>query len=144
MTASTSGYSFPRRFSISPASRVTAARTWSALAIGSEFSRSAQAFCASGIFSRLEIASEVLADLGVAHAVLDACLQIAELGAAIEAPPGQPHRQHALVREQRRDCVGQLDLAARARHNFAEQVEDARREHVAADHPEVGRRLCGL
>ena len=48
------------------------------------------------------------------HAELDGGLEVAELRAAVEAPPRQPHRERALLREQRRDAVGELDFAARA------------------------------
>src|SRR4051812_26331784 len=76
----------------------------------------------------------------MALAELERRLQIAELGAAVEAPAGQPHRERALFLEQRRDRVGELDLAARAGRDLPEELEDARREHVAADDAEVRRR----
>src|SRR5258705_8251656 len=81
----------------------------------------------------LQEAGEVVADLGMAQAVIHRRLQVAELGAAVVALAGKAHRQHPLVPEQLRDRVGELDLAARARRDLVEQTEDARREHVAAD-----------
>ena len=46
--------------------------------------------------------------------------------------------------EQQRDRVGELELAARAGLDAVERVEDLGREHVAADHREVRRRLVAL
>src|SRR4051812_45132749 len=80
----------------------------------------------------------------MAHAELHRCLEIAELRAAVEAPPGEPHRELAFFAKQRRDCIGELDLAARARRDGGEQLEDARREYVASDDREVGGRACRL
>ena len=76
--------------------------------------------------------------------VLERRLQVADLRAAVVAPSRQAHGEHALVREQRGDRVGELDLAARARHDLGQQLEDARREHVAPDDAEVRRRVEGF
>src|SRR3982751_3246203 len=78
------------------------------------------------------------------HAELDRGLEVAELGAAVEAPPRQAHRERALLREQRRDAVGELDLAAGAWRHLREHLEDPIGEDVAPDHREVGRRVLRL
>jgi hypothetical protein len=74
----------------------------------------------------------------MAQPVLEHRLQVAELRAAIVAPPRQAHREHPFVREQRGDRVGELDLAARARRHLGEQVENLGRQNIAADYAEVG------
>src|SRR5918999_4909902 len=144
ITGSTIGKAFARRASISDATRRIAAWTSSAPAMTSEFSRKAQACFRSGmaaILSVMEIARECGANLGMAHAVLHRRLQVAELRAAVEASPGKPHGERALLLEKLRDAVGELDLAARARGHPREQLEDAVGEHVAADHREVRGRV---
>ena len=52
---------------------------------------------------------------GCLRAELDRRLQVAELGAAVVARAAEAVRQHALLREQRGDGVGELDLAAARR-----------------------------
>src|SRR5687767_12928367 len=118
MTASTRGYFCENARSISAATRCTAASTSAADAIRSEFSRNAQDCAASGIFSRLEVAREAFAGLGMAQAVVDGRLQVAELRAAVVAPARQAHREGLLVLQQCRDAIGELDLAAGARHHL--------------------------
>src|SRR5207237_8365713 len=80
----------------------------------------------------------------MAHAELDHGMEIAKLAAAVEAPAGEPHGKHAFLGEQSRNRIGELDLAAGAGCDGSEELEDARREHVAADDREVRGRFRGL
>src|SRR5688572_16114464 len=144
ITGSTIGKALESRASISDATRRTAAWTSSAPATTSEFSRKAQACFRSGMpasLSVIQIARERSADLGMAHAVFDGRLQVAELGAAVEAPPGKPNRERALGLQQLRDAVGELDLAARARRYLRQHLENAIGEDIAADDGEVRGRV---
>ncbi len=54
---------------------------------------------------------------------LDGGLEIADLAAAVEARAVVAIREHLLVREQRLDRVGQLQLAAGARLELAQVIE---------------------
>src|SRR5580765_7436232 len=132
---------------MSAARRSIAAWTSAALAIRSERSRKPQAVSSSGMdrsLAFLQVAREVAADLGMTQAELDLRLHVAELRAAVVALARQAHREHALVFEQRGNAVGELDLAARAGRDLRQHLEDARRQNVAADHAEIGRRRRGL
>ena len=62
-------------------------------------------------------------------------------GRCRKRPPSNTYAEHALLLEQQRDRVGELELAADAGLDAVEHVEDLGREHVAADHREVRRRL---
>ena len=73
----------------------------------------------------------------MAQAIFQRRLEIAELGTAVVAPAREANRQHPLMDEERSNGVGELDLAAGARHHFGEQVENPRREDVAPDYAEV-------
>src|SRR3954466_11446461 len=107
--------------------------------------RSAQASAEfSRALSRLQKTLELLADLGMAHAQLDARLQVAQLGAAVIALARKSLRQHALVREELGDAVGKLDFTSGAWGDFRQHVEDAGRQHVAPDDAEVRRGLGRL
>src|SRR6267378_409555 len=76
-----------------------------------------------------------------AHAVFHGGLEVTQLRAAVEAPAWQAHGEHALVRQQLRDGVGELDFPSSAGRQLAEQLEDARRQHIAADDRESRRRF---
>ena len=56
-------------------------------------------------------------------------------------PPRALVAEHGLFLEQQRDRIGELQLAATARLDAIEHVEDLGREHVATDDREVRRRL---
>src|SRR5690606_17158403 len=96
---------------------------------------------ASAFPDRLEVGAEILAELRMPQRILDGGAQIADLAAAVV--PGAMERPdvHRLVREQRGDAVGQLNLAARASTGALELVEDGGCQHVTADDGEVRRRL---
>jgi hypothetical protein len=66
--------------------------------------------------------------------VVDRRLEIAELAPAIVTAAFEREREHALFGDQPRDAVGQLNFAAGARRHRAQVMEDARGQHVAADH----------
>src|SRR5258708_4529417 len=80
----------------------------------------------------------------MALAELHGRLQIAELRAAIEAPPRQPYGHRALVLEESGDGIGELDLAARAWRDLGEQIEDARGKDIAPYHRQVRGRVRRL
>ena len=90
--------------------------------------------------------------LGMLSAELHRRLQVAELGAAVVAPPGQAQREHRLVAQQRPIAsVSWISPPAPGR-SARQEVEDARRQHVAADHRQrrrrrrpawASRRCCG-
>ena len=81
----------------------------------------------------------------MAQAELDRRLQVAELGAAVVAPPGKPQREHALVRAAAPRCASVSWISPPAPGvTCAEQLEDARRQDVAADHREGRGRVPGL
>src|SRR5512132_764591 len=145
MTTSTSGYRSLNWREISAASRSIAAATSAALETSSECSRNAQDSFRSGMSAPafLQKLRKILAHLRVAQSELDRRLQVAELAAAVVALAAEPHRQHALALEQRRDPVGQLDLAAASRLDRREHCEDRRREHVAPHHRERRRGVLG-
>src|SRR6267378_2034819 len=79
-----------------------------------------------------------------AHAVFHGGLEVTQLRAAVEAPAWQAHGEHALVNQQLRDGVGELDFPSSAGRQLAEQLEDARRQHIAADDRESRRRFGRL
>src|SRR5690606_31375473 len=89
----------------------------------------------------LQIGLEILAELGMTQRILDGCAQIADLAAAVVASPAERPDIDRLVLEQRRDTVGQLDLAAGAAAGALELVEDRRRQDIAADDGEIRRRF---
>ena len=155
MTASTSGYVAAQALLDFGGDAPSAAWTSSALATGSESSRKAQACCRSGMRPSLAVlqkAREVLADLGMPQAELDRRLQVAELRAAVEAPPG---RRTASTRS----CTSSAEIASVSwisppapGVDLREQIEDARRQHIAPDHRRgstarrrawASRRCCG-
>src|SRR5690606_4053729 len=70
--------------------------------------------------------------------------EIADLAAAVVAPSLELVRDHLLVLEQRRDAVGELDLAARPGLDVAQHLEDPRRQNVAPDHGEGRGRVLRL
>ena len=61
----------------------------------------------------------------MAQTVLDRRAQIAELAAAVVADADERQHVHRLVRDQGRDAVRQLNLAARAALRALELAEDA-------------------
>src|SRR5205807_546624 len=69
--------------------------------------------------------------------VFDGRLQIAELAAAVVALAAEAIGVDRLLAHERRDAVGELDLAAGARADALQMPEDRRGEHVAADDREV-------
>src|SRR6185503_12879440 len=60
--------------------------------------------------------------------------EVPQLRAAIIACPLEAMSDDALLLQQRRDRIGQLDLAARARLDALDHLEHARGEDVAAHH----------
>ena len=76
--------------------------------------------------------------------VFDIGLQVSELAATVEALALEPVGVHGFIVHETRDAIGELDLAAGALADALEMVEHARRQQVAADYREVGRRLVRL
>src|SRR5688500_5025251 len=58
-----------------------------------------------------QILAERCAHFGVLESVLEIGLQVAQLAAAVEALPFELIGEHVLLVHQRRDGIGQLDLA---------------------------------
>ena len=87
---------------------------------------------------------EILGELRMLETEVDGRLEIAELAAAVVAAALERVGEHALVGEQPRDAVGQLDFAAGAGGHRAQVIEDARRQHVAADDRQRRRRRSRL
>jgi hypothetical protein len=71
--------------------------------------------------------------------VLDRRLQVADLAAAVVAFTGEGVGDDGFLCQQRRDGVGELNLAAGAGLGLFQLLEDRRRQQVAADDGEVGR-----
>src|SRR5260221_3279559 len=146
ITTSTSGYLSPSCAWISPASRAIAACTSPASDTRSELSRKAQESLGWGMASAPALREDLregLADLRVAQAEFHRRLQIAELAATVVALAADVHGQHALPREQRADCVRQLDFAAAPRLGRREQLENRRCQHIAPDHGQRRGRILG-
>jgi hypothetical protein len=91
-----------------------------------------------------QVVGELPAQLGVLEGELDRGLEVAELRAAVVPLALERIGKDGLVREQRGDAVGQLDLAARTAPRLLELVVDTRREQVTADNREVRRRVRRL
>src|SRR5213592_5136136 len=89
----------------------------------------------------LEVGPKGVAQVGPRERKLDGRLEEAELVARVEALALERDRVHRTAGAQRPEGVGQLDLAARVRRRVDEDAEDVRRQHVASDDREVGRRL---
>src|SRR5580765_4708246 len=80
----------------------------------------------------------------ILHRHVQCRLDAAELVAAVEARTLEAIGEYGAFAEQRFYRIGELDLAAGTRLGLFEQLEDARRQHVAADDGEVRRRDVGL
>ena len=91
-----------------------------------------------------QVVGELPAQLGVLEGELDRGLEVAELRAAVVPLALERIGEDGLVREQRGDAIGQLDLTARATTDGLELAVDRRGEHVTADHRKVGRRVLRL
>src|SRR6478672_9809443 len=74
---------------------------------------------------------------------LDRRLQVVEGVPHVEAPALEAIGVDRLLLRQQVDRIRELDLATATRCGPSQRVEDLRREHVSADHREVGRRLLG-
>ena len=85
-----------------------------------------------------------LAELLVVERVADGRLDQADVGAAVEARALESEGIHRLFLQQCGDRIGQLDLAPGARPGALQQLEDARVEHVTADHRQRTGRGCRL
>ncbi len=81
------------------------------------------------------------AQLGVGQREVDRGLQEAFLAAAVVALAFVAVGLHALLADQRRNAVGELDLATRATRLLADALEHGRREDVSPGHRQRGRRL---
>src|SRR5690242_12476661 len=149
MTASTSGC---RSFSLTvicAASLAMASRTWASSHSRSALPSTFQA--SSGVMARevyssqrpasqlLEETLEPLSDLGMLEAVRHRRLQVSELRAAVVAGPLEAVSEDAIFREERRDGVGELNLASGAWPGLREMVEDAGRQDVPPDDGEIRR-----
>src|SRR5512132_4652419 len=86
---------------------------------------------------RAELRAQVVA-LGTE---LDGRLQVVEGVPDVEAPAIEAVGVDRLLLRQQVDRIRELDLATTARRGPSQRVEDLRREHVPADHGEVGRCL---
>src|SRR6266550_4342025 len=93
----------------------------------------------------LHVLSEPRAELGTEVVTLgtelDRRLQVVEGIPDVEAPALEAVGVDRLLLRQQVDRIRELDLASAARRGPSQRVEDLRREHVSADHGEVGRRL---
>src|SRR5438094_743519 len=89
----------------------------------------------------LEVGPKGVAQVGPRERKLDGRLEEAELVARVEALALERDRVHRTAGAQPPEGVGELDLAARVRRRVDEDAEDVRRQHVASDDREVGRRL---
>src|SRR5712692_9407110 len=90
---------------------------------------------------RIEKSGKIVADLGMAQRIPHICLKVAKLGSAIVAHPLELVCQRTLILEERGDAVGQLHLAACSGFDLLEVIEDLRRQYVASDHRQIGRRV---
>src|SRR5436190_20150842 len=86
---------------------------------------------------RAELRAQVVA-LG---AELDRRLKVVEGIPDVEAPALETVGVYRLLLRQQVDRIRELDLASATRRGPSQRVEDLRREHVSADHGEVGWRL---
>src|SRR5882724_11920827 len=74
----------------------------------------------------LQVAAEVLAQLRVAQGELHGGLQVAQLASAVIALAHEAVGVNGLFLHQRRNAVGQLDLAARALPDLLQVLENRR------------------
>lgn len=81
--------------------------------------------------------------LGVLESIFDRRFEEPELAAAIVSFPGEFQGHHSLVFQKAGDAIGELDLTVAVCTDVSQFVEDVRRQDVAADYAQVGRRLVG-
>src|SRR3569833_3492631 len=93
---------------------------------------------------KLQVAAEFLAELGMGQAEFDGRLQVAQFAAAVIALAGKAMRIDRFLARQRRDAVGELDLAPGALADLLQVLEDRRRQHVTADDRQVRWSHCRL
>src|SRR5690349_6971275 len=88
-----------------------------------------------------QVVAERLADVGALEGELDRRLEEAEAAPRVVAGAGESDGVDRLLGEETAQRVRELDLAPGAPLGMREQIEHARRQHVAADDAEVGGRL---
>src|SRR5206468_727169 len=91
-----------------------------------------------------EVTAQARAELRVIETELDVRLQEAELLPDVVAAGREDPTEDGFGLEEQRDRVGELVLAADARLDALERVEDGRCEDVPPDHGQVRRRLVRL
>src|SRR6266513_3762162 len=87
---------------------------------------------------------DVRRQVGPVERELEVGPQEVDLHAGVVAAVREPAPDDRLLLQQHADGVGELELAARARLDAVERVEDAGAEHVAADHCQVRRCVLRL
>src|SRR5437667_12344624 len=90
----------------------------------------------------LEVGPKGVAQVGPRERKLDGRLEEAELVARVEALALERDRVHRAAGAQSPERVGELDFAPRVRLRVGEDTKEVRRQHVASDDREVGRRLA--
>src|SRR3981081_4056903 len=77
-----------------------------------------------------QVLAKVLSQLRVAQGELDGGLQVSELAAAVVALAREAVSVHGFFLHQRRDAVGELNLAARASPDLLQVLENRRRQYI--------------
>ncbi len=80
----------------------------------------------------------------MAEGKLDSGLQVSELAAAVVALAREAVGVDGFFLHQRRDAVGELNLAARAVPDLLQVLENRRGQDITADDRQIGRRLGGF
>src|SRR2546422_10539659 len=88
-----------------------------------------------------EVGAKGVCQVGPGERELDGRLEEAELVARVEALAVERDRVHRAAGAQRPQRVGELDFAPRVRLRVGKDAKEVRRQHVASDDREVGRRL---
>src|SRR5215469_15028432 len=81
--------------------------------------------------------AEGVAQLRVLQAEIHGGAEVAALAAAVVTHPFELVTEHLLVFQERRDGVGELDLAAGAASGGLQEFEDTRHEEITPHHPQV-------
>src|SRR5256886_11398563 len=89
-----------------------------------------------------EVGAKGVGQVGPGERELDGRLEEAELVARVEALAVERDRVHRAAGAQSPERVGELDFAPRVRLRVGEDTKEVRRQHVASDDREVGRRLA--
>src|SRR5213594_4423434 len=89
-----------------------------------------------------EVGAKGVGQVGPGERELDGRLEEAELVARVEALALERDRVHRAAGAQSPERVGELDFAPRVRLRVGEDTKEVRRQHVASDDREVGRRLA--